>query len=144
MRRTCKYTLFEADHLRTLSTDDLVPQGCLRPMFSLFLLFENSKAVADFDTNAVSKIDQNRWILTRTRSVKSTIKSEIGAGGSALIRRQIDLSRAFAPLASAAKSSSRGSSGTRRRRSREAPRSASACQQLSRYRHPRRKAKQAH
>ena len=36
-----------------------------------FLLFENSKAVADFDTKAVSKIDQNWWILTRMRSVKS-------------------------------------------------------------------------
>merc|ERR1719163_131012 len=33
----------------------------------LFLLFENSKAVADFDTKAVSKIDQNWWILTRRR-----------------------------------------------------------------------------
>jgi hypothetical protein len=31
------------------------------------LLFENSKAIADFDTKAVSKIDQKWWILTRRR-----------------------------------------------------------------------------
>ena len=39
-----------------------------------FLLFENSKAIADFDTKAVSKIDQKWRILTRRRSVNS-IKS---------------------------------------------------------------------
>ena len=37
----------------------------------IFLLFENSKAIADFDTKAVSKIDQKWRILTRRRSVKS-------------------------------------------------------------------------
>ena len=37
----------------------------------LFLFFGNSKAVADFDTKAVSKIDQKWRILTRRRSVKS-------------------------------------------------------------------------
>ena len=36
----------------------------------LFLLFENSMAVADFDTKAVSKIDQKWRILIRVRSVK--------------------------------------------------------------------------
>ena len=38
---------------------------------AFFLLFENSKAMADFDTKAVSKIDQKWRILTRRRSVKS-------------------------------------------------------------------------
>ena len=41
------------------------------PRRPLFLLFENSKAIADFDTKAVSKIDQKWRILTRMRSVKS-------------------------------------------------------------------------
>ena len=40
-------------------------------MSPVFLLFENSKAIADFDTKAVSKIDQKWRILTRRRSVKS-------------------------------------------------------------------------
>jgi hypothetical protein len=35
------------------------------------LLFENSKAIADFDTKAVNKIDQTWRILARRRSVKS-------------------------------------------------------------------------
>ena len=42
-----------------------------RPPRPLFLLFENSKAIADFDTKAVSKIDQTWRILARRRSVKS-------------------------------------------------------------------------
>ena len=41
------------------------------PSGPLFLLFENSKAIADFDTKAVSKIDQTWRILARRRSVKS-------------------------------------------------------------------------
>ena len=41
------------------------------PRTPLFLLFENSKAIADFDTKAVSKIDQTWRILARRRSVKS-------------------------------------------------------------------------
>ena len=41
---------------------------CFPPVF---LLFENSKAIADFDTKAVSKIDQTWRILARRRSVKS-------------------------------------------------------------------------
>ena len=49
----------------------------------LFLLFENSKAIADFDTKTVSKIDQKWRILTRRRSVKS-ISSNTRCGGGLL------------------------------------------------------------
>ena len=35
---------------------------------AFFLLFENSNAVADFDTNAVSKSDQKWRILTRRKN----------------------------------------------------------------------------
>ena len=43
------------------------------PEAVLFLLFEHSKAIADFDTKVVSKIDQKWRILTRRRSVKSCL-----------------------------------------------------------------------
>ena len=46
--------------------------GWSRPPLLAFLLFKNSKAVGDFDTKAVSKIDQTWRIFTRRRSVKST------------------------------------------------------------------------
>ena len=41
-----------------------------------FLLFENSKAIADFDTKAGSKIDKKRRILTRKCSVKSVSRND--------------------------------------------------------------------
>ena len=37
-----------------------------------FLLFENSKAIGDFDTKAVSKIDQKWRISARRRCVSTT------------------------------------------------------------------------
>jgi hypothetical protein len=46
------------------------------PVSPQILLFGNSKAVADFDTKAVSKIDQTWRIFTRRRSVKSTLRVE--------------------------------------------------------------------
>ena len=65
--------------LFTITIIDRWP-SCASP----FLLFENSKAVADFDTKAVSKIDQKWRILTRRRSVKSISWNEIPMGRTGL------------------------------------------------------------
>ena len=55
-----------------------------------FLRFENSKAIADFDTKAVSKIDQTWRIVTRRRSVKSISKFSSMFSLSRVLIRVVD------------------------------------------------------
>ena len=70
------YVLEECRESRALCmSSDITPSPPLgheyRSGSPLFLLFENSKVIADFDTKAVSKIDQKWRIVARRRSVKS-------------------------------------------------------------------------